>query len=325
MYAALTLLLFSCRQPIDLDTDRTIVATNLPEITDFTPKTGWLGDRIIITGKNFVDVQKVMLDTLTLDSVVVESPSRISAHLPDLSIATAPMGFKFGQRTVSVTTKIHTALAQAKSFVYARGVVVGKVSIENQLLDSVIFHVVNQTYNSTDFTTSDLYPFGKGWYSITYSSLFAGTANTTEDLVIQPFKSGYSFLPPTRSVRTLELYKALGEEDFEAKRISSEQLPSVTSISPNFGKSFSGSTETGTDIALQGKGLLSVRKIIIVGPSYAEATTFRVENDTQITVRLPRFDRLKALSGRTYTNCQVYLLLENGSYLAPQRISITYI
>jgi|GEM_PF-5828149 len=325
MCAALTLLLFSCRQPIDIDTDRTVVPTNLPEITDFSPKIGWLGDRIIITGKNFVDVQKVMLDTLTLDSVVVESRNRISAHLPDLSIVTAPMSVNFGQRTLSITTKIHTALAQAKSFVFARGVVVGKVSLENQLLDSVNFYIINQTKSSTDFTTSDLYPFGKGWYSITYSSLFAGTANTTENLVIQPFKNGYSFIPPTRSVRTLELYKALGEQDFEAKQISSEQLPTVTSITPNFGKSFSGSPETGTDIELQGKGFSSVRKIIIAGPSYAEATTFRIENDAQITVRLPRFDRMKALSGRTYTNCKVYLLLENGSYLAPQRISITYI
>ena len=62
LYTALALLLFSCRQPIDLDIDRSVVATNLPEITDFSPKVVRDGDRITITGKNFVNVKKVMLD-----------------------------------------------------------------------------------------------------------------------------------------------------------------------------------------------------------------------------------------------------------------------
>ncbi|MFY7999955.1 MAG: IPT/TIG domain-containing protein [Candidatus Kapaibacteriota bacterium] len=325
LYAALALLLFSCRQPIDLDIDRSVVATNLPEITDFSPKVGWLGDRITITGKNFTNVKNVMLDTLILDSVVVESRTRISAKIPALSVATAPFSIPLARRALSVTTKLGTASAQTQDFIFARGAVIGRIMAENQPLDSVIFNIVNQTNNWSSIGILEGHPFGRGWYSFRYSSLSSGAVNTTEDIVIQPFKSGYSFSPPTRNIRTLEWNKALAEQDFEAKRVPSDQLPLVSSITPNFGKSYSGAAETGTDIVLQGRGFATVRKIVVVGVGYTEATIFRVENDSRITVRIPRFDRFQALSGRTYTNCQIYLLRDDGSYLAPQRISITYI
>lgn len=317
----------SCRQPIDLDTDRTVVPTNLPEITDFSPKAGWMGDRITITGKNFVNVQKVMLDTLTLDSVVVESPTQISAHIPESRPPFIPPST--GLKTINLRTKRGAAASNEKSFAFTLRSIVGRVTSGSQLLDSLVFLVVNTNNATTRIETFAFANFSPtGWYAIGYSTGYTGNLNETENTTIRPFRNGYSFSPRTRSVQTLPGYTPIGGQDFEGKPLADNLLPSVISITPNSGFSYSGSAEIGTTLALRGTNFSTVKKIIVGYPAaqnFSEVLDFTINNDNQITLKLPRFDPTKALSGKTYTNCQIYLLTDEGSLLAPQRISITYI
>ncbi len=324
--AVLMMFTASCRQPIDLDTDRTVVPTNLPEIIDFSPKAGWMGDRITITGKNFVNVQKVVLDTLTLDSVVVESPSRISAHIPEFRPPIIPPSI--GLKTIKLTAKLGTAMSIENSFAFTSRCIAGRVMSKNQPLDSVVFIIVGEKNTTTRVETS-VSQFGAGWYNIYYSpSGYTVNPNETENVIIQPFRNGYSFSPRTRSIRTLPGYTPIGGQDFEGKPLADNLLPSVVSITPNSGFSYSGSAETGTTLALRGTNFSKVKKIIVgypAAPNFSEVLDFTINNDNQITLKLPRFDRTKALSGKTYTNCQIYLLTDEGSLLAPQRITITYL
>jgi len=335
--AALTLLLFSCRQPIDLDTDRTVVPTNLPEITDFSPKAGLAG-RVSITGKNFVNVRTVKLDTLTLDSVVVESPTLLHAYIPykyrSLSNTYIPIRMSRGVLSLSVTTKRGTSQA-SEGFVYAHGTAAGKITLNKQPLDSTVLYVSSPSDNFSNVMAASTPGFPKGWYLLYYGN-DPGTYNTKE-AIIHPFKSGYTFFPVERRIVRDQRSNIVGGQDFEAIAIPSERLPSVTSVAPNSGKSF-GWQKTGTTIILGGTGLTTVKKVVIVIPypspelanpyattlGYTEAKEITIDSDSQITVKLPQLDGTKAIPGRTY-NCQMYLLLENGSYLAPQRISITYL
>jgi hypothetical protein len=129
----------------------------------------------------------------------------------------------------------------------------------------------------------------------------------------------------------------VGETEFKASKVPTETMPTVTSISPNTASSFSGGTETGTTIVLGGKGFTGVRKVMLgipypaspgslaVSVGYTEATAVTINSDNQITVTLPRLDRTTTVSGKTYTNCHIYLLRDDASLLAPQRVSITYI
>lgn len=326
--AVLTLFLFSCRQPIDLDTDRTVVPTNLPEITDFSPKAGLEG-RVTITGKNFVNVQTVKLDTLTLDSVVVESPTLLHAYIPYIYI---PIRMSFGVLSLSVTTKRGTSQA-SEGFVYAYGTATGKIVLNKQPLDSTILYVSSPSDNFTNIMAASTPGFPKGWYLLYYVN-DPGTYNTKE-AIIHPFKSGYSFSPVER--RIVRGSNIVGGQDFEATPIPSERLPSVTSVSPNSGQSF-GWQKNGTTITLGGTGLTSVKKVVIVIPypsyelanpsattlGYTEAKEITIDSDNQITMKLPQLDGTRVIPGRPY-NCQIYLLLENGSVAVPQRISITYL
>jgi hypothetical protein len=338
MYAALTLLLFSCRQPIDLDTDRTVVATNLPEITDFSPKVGWLGDRITITGKNFVNVQKVMLDTLTLDSIIVENRNRMSARIPNHIL----QGAVNTSRTykISVTTSIGVAEAQQKIALSVTSIT-GFISLNEQPLDSVVVVI---TYVAKNLATQTLTGYGinmksPGFYDIWSNNINTGS-NTNipngSDFTIRPFLSGYAFSPAEQTV-IIQNGRTVGETEFKASKVPTETMPTVTSISPNTASSFSGGTETGITIVLGGKGFTGVRKVMLgipypaspgslaVSVGYTEATAVTINSDNQITVTLPRLDRTTTVSGKTYTNCHIYLLRDDASLLAPQRVSITYI
>ncbi len=134
--AVLTLLLFSCRQAQDLDTDRTVVPTNLPEITDFSPKAGYLGDTITIIGKNFLNVESVGIDKLPITSYKIVSSNRIVAILPtEAVITTMAQLFRQGFLTLNVATKLGTASAPS-SFVMAQGMITGKIMLANAPLDS---------------------------------------------------------------------------------------------------------------------------------------------------------------------------------------------
>jgi hypothetical protein len=326
--AALILLLFSCRQPIDLDTNRTVVPTNLPEITDFSPKASSGGTRVTIIGKNFVNVQKVMLDTLQLDSVIVESRTRLSARLPWL-----PYNTLRGVFTLSVTTKLGTAQAP-DGFVREFGIAAGKVTLHNQILDSTLFYLSKPLDNFTTIGHLTAQGFPKGWYFVYFRDDPQG--RFTKETVVRPFKSGYRFFPTER--RILQGNGIIGGQDFEATPLSSEGLPSVTSISPTMGTSY-GWKNNGTTIVLHGTGFSRVQKVVIGIPypssnltnptvttlCYTEAKEIMINSNSQITVTLPQLDGTKAIPGRTYTNCQIYLLLDEGSIVVPQRISIIYL
>lgn len=332
---ALTLLLFSCRQPQDLDTDRTVVPTNLPEIIDFSPKAG--AGRITITGKNFVNVQMVKLDTLTLDSVVVESSTLLHAYIPFgyryLSNRTyIPITMPWGVLNLSVITKRGTTQA-TEGFVYAYGTASGKIILNKQPLDSTLLYVSSPTDNFTNIMAANTAGFPIGWYLLYYGN--DPGYYITKEAIVRPYKSGYSFSPMERRiVRGLNI---VGGQDFEASPIPPERLPSVTSITPSVGASY-GWSETGTTIVLSGTGFNKVKKAVIVTPypspemanpysttlGYKEAKAITIESDNKLSIAIPRLDGTKAIPGRTY-NCQIYLLTDEGSIVAPQRISITYL
>lgn len=332
---ALTLLLFSCRQPIDLDTDRTVVPTNLPEITDFSPKASNWSAKITINGKNFVNVQRVMLDTLVLDSVVVESPSRIQAVIPMPQFGQPPYGVLY----LSITTGRGTTKA-SEGFVRAWGTASGKITLDKQPLDSTILYLSKPLSNLTAIILTNALSatktFGtpKGWFVLNGYGIDLG-GDDSKEIVLHPFKSGYSFAPGER--RFLKDPDIIGGQDFEATLLPPERLPSVTSITPGVGASY-GWSETGTTIVLSGTGFNKVKKAVIVTPypslelanpysttlGYKEAKAITIENDNKISIAIPRLDGTKAIPGRTY-NCQVYLLTDEGSIVAPQRVNITYL
>ncbi len=357
MLLALALTLCACQQVTDINTDRKVIATGLsvptetkqPEIIDFTPKYGWMGDRIIITGKNFINVQQVLLDSIPFDSIVVESPTRIIASVPGNSTKLSSgqlyrYGLDLGLKTVKVKTQSGISKAPNAQFAYSEKMFLGKVTVDEHPLDSVVFSIENLTrnYRRTTAQTEMDRRFGSGWYSVGYLGDFA------EEFIVQPFKNGYRFFPPSRRVRTLSLGKALGEQDFIAQRLPSEQiLFTVTSITPTIGKSYSKPIEgkTGTDIILKGTGFSSIRKIFIAASpleygcnvaeafanpaygykfyGYREAANFRIESDTQVIVQIPSFG-LTAQSGLIYRDCLIYLVSEEGSVVASQKVDISY-
>ena len=357
LIVALAFTFCACQQVTDINTDRKVTTIDLsglpqtkqPEITDFSPKYGWMGDRITITGKNFINVQKVLLDSIPFDSVVVESPTKIIALVPGNSIHLSSggiyrYGLDLGLKTVRVTTQSGTASAKNTPFAYSEKMFLGKVTLDEHPLDSVIFSIENLTQNfrQTTAQTEMDRRFGRGWYSVGY------WGDVAEEFIVQPFKNGYRFFPPTRKVRTLSMGKALGEQDFVAQRIPVEQtLFTVTSITPTIGKSYSKPIEgkTGTDLILKGTGFSSIRKIFIAASpleygcnvaeafanpaygykfyGYREATNFKIESDTQVIVQIPSFG-LTAQSGLIYRDCLIYLVSEEGSVIASQKVDISY-
>lgn len=336
MYAALTLLLFSCRQPIDLDTDRTVVPTNLPEITDFSPKVGTFDEKITIIGKNFVNVESVMLDNIQLDSVRVESRNRITARLP---FGRAAAGvYKSGLRSLSVTTKSGVGVSQPE-FALAWGMILGKITMNGAPLDGTEIFFRNAIRDKSGKASTSLQSlfsgnFASGWFLAGTSNFYPPTNPRfdPEEFIIRPFRSGYTFTPPERTILTGDRGRVTQVQEFEATPTPPENMPTVSAITPDTASSSGASgTPTGTEITIRGKGLSGVRRILI-GVLYTpfmraseyiyhEAIILSVEGDTQVTVRLPRMSYL--VLGTVYTNCPVYVVRDDTSLLAPQRITIT--
>ena len=337
------IVLTSCRQPLDIDANRTITPTNLPEIIDVTPRVTQLGDRITIVGNNFVNVRNVFWDTIPLDSLTVSSPNRIIARVPS-RFDPAQIGRFYNQAyNISVVTRVGTA--QSEQFLgMSFGSIAGYISIDNTPLDSVIVVAVHEAKNwvTQTITSNGLQLRSPGFYSMPLSNINTGSGYSTilagADFKVRPFLHGYSFVPVERTVIVDRFgNKINGETEFTAKRLPITSMPEVHSISPINGSSFSGSPETGTIITLRGKNMNAVKQIMVGVPypvsfgssvttiRYVETINIRRESDEIVQFRIPRLDRTITVSGRTYTNCQIYLLLENGSYLAPQRISVTYI
>ncbi|MCU0424173.1 MAG: IPT/TIG domain-containing protein [Candidatus Kapabacteria bacterium] len=343
LYAALMLSLVACRQPIDIDTDRTRVATNLPEITGFSPRIIQRGDRVTVIGKNFINVRKVLLDTLELDSVIVNSPNSLSAGIRWRN-SLLPTWNYLTQRASKLSVITRTGIAESEQLLgVAEQSIAGYISSGNKPLDSVIVIAVHEQkkWNGQAVSGVGNAPRSPGFFGIQLVGINIGSpyylALPGADFKVRPFLSGYSFTPTERTVIIENTLRPDTTSEFTATPMPSASIPEIQSVIPISGTSSSGNTDGGTTIMLRGKGFDKVRKIMIGTPyttsfgrpsitvDYTEATNFRIENDNQLQFRLPSLDRTKALSGRTYADCQIYLLLENGSVLVPQRISIRYI
>jgi hypothetical protein len=334
--AALTILLVSCRQPLDLDTDRTIVPTNAPEITDFSPKVGTFDEKITIVGKNFLNVERVMLDNIRLDSVRVENRNRITAQLP---FGRAAAGvYKSGLRSFSVTTKSGVGVSRPE-FALAWGMILGKITMNGKPLDSTeIFfrNVIRDKSGKASTSPRSLFSgdFAKGWFLANLQNIFSPSTFDSEEFTIRPFRSGYTFIPPERTIVTAGRGRITQVQEFEAVPTPQENMPTISAITPDTASSSGASgTPTGTEITIRGKGLSGVRRVLIgvLYPPflrageyiYSEATILSVESDTQVTVRLPRLPSGYVVLGTVYTNCHVYVIRDDTSLLAPQRITVT--
>ncbi len=334
--AVLALLLFSCRQPSDLDTDRTVVPINVPEITDFSPKVGTFDEKITIIGKNFVNVESVMLDNIRLDSVRVENRNLITAQLPFGRGAAGV--YKSGLRSLSVTTKSGVGVSQPQ-FALAWGMILGRITMNGKLLDSTEVFFRNtirdksgkaSTYLQSQFSGN----FASGWFLANLSNFYPSLANfDQEEFVVRPFRSGYTFTPAERTMVTEGRGKITKVQEFEAALTPPQSMPTVSAITPDTVASNGGSgTPTGTEMTIRGKGLSDVRRVLIgvLYPIlqraseyiYSEATILSVEGDTQVTVRLPRLPNNYVVLGSIYTNCRVYILRDDTSLLASQHITI---
>lgn len=349
--AVLTLLLFSCRQAQDLDTDRMVVPTNLPEITDFSPKAGSLGDTITIVGKNFTDVKSLAIDKLPITSYKVLNSNRIVAILPtEAVITTMAQLFRQGFLTLNVATKLGTASAPS-SFVMAQGMITGKIMLNNDPLDSADLFLTIPSRNlsgQTDLTIlRQQIIFSnprQGWYIFDSDNflLQSSLLQNPEEITIRPIRSGYGFRPVERIVSTRGGRRLTIAQDFEAFITPAQQMPEVTSVVPNSGRSFSDtSQQIGTTITLTGKGFSEVRKVLIGVPYtytaalslihpfvssviFSEANVVQIANDSQMTIRLPRLQSRLAIRGGQYVNCRILILRDDTSLLVPQRISIQY-
>lgn len=329
----------ACRTVIDLDTERTVTATNLPEITDVSPKYGFLNTRIIITGRNFHDVQKVLLDTMQFDSVRVENASTIRCVLRYTAGRVAEF-YAFGWRDVSVVTKRGTAVVRS---IYATGTgIVGRItSSTKDIPDSVHLVIYERSGAIGSQHRSGVSAFGKGAYHVTAQAGDFGRwrGNT---YTIRPFLHGYGFRPIERIAVPLEVL--LGEQDFEAVRVPAEQMPQIKDIKPLMGESYSSGEKTGSEIALTGKGFTGIRKILFgvfysidpltSDPSiyasnnelnrYEEATTFTVVSDTLLKVNIPRLNSRRIYSYDAPFESTIYLLRDDAAATTPQRIRIKY-
>jgi hypothetical protein len=333
--AVLTLLLFSCRQAQDLDTDRTVVPTNVPEITDFSPKVGTFDEKITIVGKNFLNVERVMLDNIQLDSVRVENRNRITAQLP---FGRAAAGvYKSGLRSLSVTTKSGVGISRPE-FALAWGMILGRITMNGTPLGGteVFFRdFIRDKSGKASTSPQSLFSgeFANGWFLAGTSNFYPASPRfDPAEFVIRPFRSGYTFTPPERTILTGDRGRVTQVQEFEAALTPPENMPTVTAITPDTASSSGASgTPTGTEITIRGKGLSGVRRVLIgilytpfMRASeyiYHEATILSVEGDTQVTVRLPRMSYV--VLGNVYTNCPVYVIRDDTSLLAPQRITIT--
>ncbi len=184
----------------------------------------------------------------------------------------------------------------------------------------------------------------QGWYIFDSDNflLQASLLQNPEEIIIRPIRSGYGFRPVERIVSARGGRRLTIAQDFEAFITPAQQMPEVTSVVPNSGRSFSDtSQQIGTTITLTGKGFSEVRKVLIGVPYtytaalnlihhfvssviFSEASVVQIANDSQMTIRLPRLQSQLAIRGGQYVNCRILILRDDTSLLVPQRISIQY-
>lgn len=318
----------SCQQAINLDTDRTVTATNLPEITDVSPKIVWFGDRVTIIGKNFVNVEKVQLGSVILDSVRVVSPAEIRAVVPPFS-STLYYQQLIGKRLLapfSVIAKLGTA-----SFKYpiawSANRVQGFATLNGNPLDSILSvlthtgqgRVVSPSFNET----------GQGYFTASVGN-FSPSVQAGEELILRPFLSGYRFTPLEARVRTTAIggtdLIVLGSPEFTATQVPAEQLPRVQTLSPTMATiRVSGDVEIV--IIVQGSNLSGIRQVFlqedgVVGSPLRRNIAVQVHSDTQITVR---FSTSSSPFWRNIVrHHKLYLIGDNASQLTTQRFTIVY-
>ncbi|TXK51323.1 choice-of-anchor D domain-containing protein [Pontibacter qinzhouensis] len=86
------------------DSDPFTVLYLVPTITSFTPDEGLLGDIIIITGTNFVDVQSVAFNGAVSTNYIVNSDTQISAQVPIEATSGSITVTTLGGTAASITT-----------------------------------------------------------------------------------------------------------------------------------------------------------------------------------------------------------------------------
>lgn len=338
----------SCRQAIDIDIERKTIATNLPEITDFYPKapSNYTYERLTIIGKNFFNIRQVLIDTLKLDSVVVESSERLSGSFsyrkrpfPQSYIANIPNGFL----SIKVITQVGTAQS-SDGFVNFIGYTAGKITENTTPLDSTGLDVImtngfgeksritllsnNTITNPTEAQWLNR-GFPLGWYMLTPISLNNNYGIT--ELTIKPFKSGYRFTPTERTIKQGRML--VGGQDFSAKPIISNSLPLITDISPIIGNVY-GWIDTGTTFTIRGLRFGLIEKVLLAVPPIFPSGNMQVmylegqnliRTDSLIQFTLPGINKIPLPTRGTYNNCRIYFLLANGgSYSPEKRITIIY-
>jgi hypothetical protein len=351
LFASIYFIMLGCKPVIELETDRTIVAVNLPEITDLEPKalSPFTTAKVTIIGKNFTDVEQVQLNTTVLNSTVlqtliaqsftVENPNRIVATFSTSS----PFNFSnIGLSRVTITAK--RGASASDRFIIVGRAFSGRITIDKKPFDNVLFYCTKAPQTVCIFDVKALAQnvaaseAARGYYSLPLYAFGDGLPMNNNFLLqgkftFRPFLTGHAFTP---SELVFEGDAgAVGGLDFTGQKLPTVEIPTVSDIQPRFGVSNSGGQQTGTDFTVNGKGLSGLQKVLVAvrygNPSnpdeqfsFEEGSILHIDNDAQVVIRLPRFDRTKAFSGSVY-NCRIYLLRNDTSVLAEQVISVRYI
>jgi IPT/TIG domain len=320
-----------CKPSIDLDTGRTINPVNLPEITDIEPKGISLQTEttVTITGKNFVNVEQVSFDTTLASAFRVESPNRIVA-----TFAQNPFWRSRNFRQVSIKGRPGTTTSER--LIGFGEAISGRINIPEAKPPGGVYLYCKQGEQQMFVMSSNVqYPqnwvLSSSYYYLALSNLVS-TEPTNGLLTVRPFLSGYTFTPAEQSI-TPEL-KPFGGFDFTGRKVNATETLEVSDIQPREGASNSGGERTGTDVTVSGKGFTRMQKVLVTvrygntGGSadqitFEEGTIVRIDSDKQMVIRVPRFDRKYAFSGRFY-DCQIYLLREDTSVLGEQNIRVKY-
>lgn len=351
LFASICFAMLGCKPVIELETDRTIVAVNLPEITDLEPKalSPFTTARVTIIGKNFIDVEQVQLNTTVVNSTVsqtliaqsitVESPNRIIATFSTSS------PFNFSNVALSrVTVTAKRGVSTSDRFIIVGNAFSGRITIDKKPFDNVLLYCTKAPQTVCIFDVKALAQnsvaseAAKGYYSLPLYAFGSGLPMSNNFLLqgkftFRPFLSGHSFTPSELMFEGDA--SAVGGLDFTGRKLTTDEMPTVSDVQPRSGVSNSGGEQTGTDFTVSGKGFSGLQKVLIAvrygNPSdpdeqfsFEEGRILHIDNDTQVVIRLPRFDRTKAFSGAVY-NCRIYLLRNDTSVLAEQMISIRYI
>jgi hypothetical protein len=334
MYVVFSLICYvfvGCTPSIDLDTGRTINPVNLPEITDIEPKGISLltETTVTITGKNFVSVEQVSFDTTLASAFRVESPNRIVAIF-----ARNPRPLTRIFRQISVKARLGATTSER--LVGFGEALSGRVSIPEAKPPGNVY-LYCQPAEQKMFVSNSNLQYPQNWVlSSSYFYITLGGIVDAESarglLTVRPFLSGYTFTPAERSVDPT--IKVIGGLDFAGQKVNVTETLEVSDIQPREGVSNSGGERTGTDLMVTGKGFTRVQKVLVTVRygnisgsagqiTFEEGAIVRIDSDKQMVVRVPRFDRKYAFSGRFY-DCQIYLLREDTSVLGEQNIRVKY-